>query len=632
MKKQSNFKTFFYSVVIIFSIFLLKSNTLGSDLSGFDKPVIKKIEVFGNTFFSDKKIKNEMSLKEDKWYNFFKRQRFHKWKLEKDQFAIDSLYHTHGFVQAKTKITYQIEDENKVNLMVNLYEGVQSRVKSFTLSGGLESFAHKEKKELEVFKSGEPLNLSKLDEVAFNLKAVYANQGHPYSEIKIELDTSEDTTWAQVNFNIKPGKIVRFGEISFEGLSRTDEKVARRELTIKRGEIYSREKILSSEQKVYSTGLFNYISLEAKNHLGKPENPDFVLKVVERKPSYVGVKLGLGQYQPQNLVADLTTGDLTLEWGNRNLAGTARKINLSGFTSFVIFKDWQNLSNRFKFGFVEPWLFGTRTPFNFDLYYEPGVKSIVQPYRIEFYGGNFNFSREYRRFIKFWLSFSYQQVNIYGISPDRVEEFKREEGINIRRKMSFSMEKDTRTNPFIPISGSYFQIYNELVGGFLKGDNHFYKIILNWNRYNPLGKLNEINVLATRIKIGYVQKLFKDKYVPTFDRFYAGGAYTIRGYLENTLGPKDTEGKNTGGGLMLLANSEIRKALFWKFGYTVFLDAGNVWSEPKDFNLSDVRLTGGLGLQFFTPVGPIRLDYARRILRDDDPAKGRFHLAILYAF
>jgi outer membrane protein insertion porin family len=83
---------------------------------------------------------------------------------------------------------------------------------------------------------------------------------------------------------------------------------------------------------------------------------------------------------------------------------------------------------------------------------------------------------------------------------------------------------------------------------------------------------------------------------------------------------------------MLLANAEIRKALFWKFGYTLFLDAGNVWFEPKNFNMSDIRLTGGLGLQFLTPIGPIRLDYARRILRDGDPVKGRLHLAILYAF
>lgn len=631
MKERLIYKIFCNCSLILLFIFLLGLYSYGTEPSYSNKPALKAIEISGNNYFSDKRIKKEMSLKENKWYNLFKKRRFYRWKLENDQFAIDSLYHTHGFLQAKTEITYRLENE-KAHIKVEIFEGIQTRLKSISSRGGLESLVRKEKKELEVLKLGEPLNLSKTDRVAFNLKTLYANNGYPYTAIEPQLEINQDSTQAIVNFNIRPNELVRFGAISYEGLFRTDEKVVRRELKVKNGEIYSREKILESEQRVYSTGLFNYISLEARNPAEKPERPDFVLKAVERKPRYVGLKLGVGQYQPQNLVADITTANLTLEWGNRNLAGTARKINLSAFTSFVIFKDWQNLSNRFKFGFVEPWLFGTRTPFNFDIYYEPGVKSIIQPYRIESYGGNFNFNREYKRFIKFWLTFSYQGVKVYGISEDKVEEFKREQGINIRRKVSFSTERDTRSNPFIPLAGSFFQIYNELVGGFLKGDNHFYKILFTWNRYNPLGKPNELDVLATRVRIGYVQRLFKDKFVPTFDRFYAGGAYTIRGYSENTLGPKDAEGKNIGGGLMLLVNSEIRRELFWKFGYTIFLDAGNVWSEPKDFNLSEVRVTGGAGLQFFTPVGPIRLDYARRILREDDPSGGRFHLAILYAF
>jgi outer membrane protein insertion porin family len=630
--KSVYFKITFFLLALTLAILIFKESCLSAVPPSTEKLVIKKIEVNGNTFFSAKRIKQEMSLKENRWYNLFKKQRLYKWKMENDRLAIDSLYHINGFLQAQTGIDYQVDSLNQGRLRVNIFEGVQTKVKAFTVKGGLENLSSKQDKELSSLKPGEPLNLSQLGVLSFNLKTIYANNGYPYCSIKTEIEISQDSTQAQINFEIEPGKMVRFGDISVEGLSRTHEKVARRELTIKSGEIYSREKILDSEQRAYSTGLFTYVSLDAKNSSEKPENPDFILKLVERKPSYVGVKLGLGQYQPQNLVADLTTADLTLEWGNRNLAGTARKISLSGFSSFVVLKNWQNLTNRFKFGFVEPWLFGTRTPFNFDLYYEPGVKSVIQPYRIESYGGNFNFSREYRKFTKFYLTFSYQQVKVYDIPSDTLEEFKREQGINIRRKMDFTIENDTRPNPFVPASGSYFQLFNELVGGFLGGDNHFYKLIWTWSRYNTLGKPDQVNVLATRLKIGYVQKLFKDKYVPTFDRFYAGGAYTIRGYSENTLGPRDAEGNIVGGGLMLLVNAELRKSLFWKLGYTVFLDAGNVWAEPTNFKVSDIRLTGGVGLQFFTPIGPIRLDYARRILRNGDPAEGMWHLAILYAF
>lgn len=630
--KSAFFKIVLIILALLFAIFPFKESSPSVAPPSTEKPVIKKIEVYGNTFFSMKRIKQEMSLKENKWYNLFKKQRFYKWKMENDRLAIDSFYHTKGFLQARTRIDSETDTLNQATLKVNIFEGVQTKIKGFTVKGGLESLTSKQNKELNVLKSNEPLNLSQLGMVIFNLKTIYANSGYPYCDIKTGIDISQDSTRAQINFGIEPGKLVRFGSISVEGLTRTHENVARRELTIKNGEIYSREKILDSEQRAYSTGIFTFVSLDAKNPAEKPENPDFVLKVVERKPSYVGVNFGLGQYQPQNLVADLTTADLTLEWGNRNLAGTSRKITLSGLTSFVVFKNWQNLSNRFTVGFVEPWFLNTRTPFSLDLYYEPGVKSVIQPYRIESYGGNFNFSREHKKFLKFYLTFSYQQVKVYGIAPELLEEFKSEQGISIRRKMDFTVENDTRPNPFMPASGSYFQLFNELVGGFLGGDNHFYKLIWTWSRYNTLGKPNEVDVLATRVKIGYEQRLFQNKYIPTYDRFYAGGAYTIRGYSENTLGPRDAEGNIIGGGLMLLINAELRKSLFWKLGYTGFLDAGNVWAEPANFKVSDIRLTGGVGLQFFTPIGPIRLDYARRILRDGDPAEGMWHLAILYAF
>jgi outer membrane protein assembly factor BamA len=170
------------------------------------------------------------------------------------------------------------------------------------------------------------------------------------------------------------------------------------------------------------------------------------------------------------------------------------------------------------------------------------------------------------------------------------------------------------------------------VGGFLGGDNHFFKLIFSWNRYNRLGKPGKLNVLGTRIKAGYIEKLRAGEFVPTFDRFYMGGASTIRGYPENNLGPKDSKGKIKGGQVMMLTNIEWRRALFWKLGYTLFADAGNLWFEPKNVKINDLRMTAGLGLQFFTPIGPLRLDYAQRIIRKGDPEGGRFHLSILYAF
>lgn len=608
--------------------------------------VVEKIKIEGNKYFSLDEIKDQMAIKENRWYNIFKKRSFHLWKIEMDEYLIDSLYHSSGFLEEKSKIEYELKgkDKDKAYLLVKIDEGVQTRLKSISVSGGLDELGRYVKRILSDFKSDEIVNPYKLEKAKFDIKTVYANNGYPYAEIEMKMDKSsrlsagsrqkagEDKKWAEVSYVITSGPLVNFGDVYLKGFNLTKEKVAQRELTLKKGDVYSRAKILDSQQRVYSTRLFSYISLEAQDASEKPLNPNFVLRVIEKKPSFVGLKTGISQYQPPNLIADLTTLDLTAEWGNRNLWGTGRKISLSAFSSFEISKYYENLNNRFTLRFIEPWFLGKRILFDIDFYYEPGIKSILQKYKIESYGGNANFSKEFSRFTKGWLTFSYQVVNIFDVPKENIEDIKKELGINVRRKLILSGEKDTRGNIFIPLSGSFTQIYAEQVGWFLGGDNHFFKSIFSWCRYNRLGKPGVLNVLATRIKLGYIERLRKDEYVPTFDRFYIGGATTVRGYAENSLGPKDKKGNSLGGKFLIIGNIEWRKELFWKFGYTIFADAGNLWSETKEVNPQDLKLTAGLGLQFFTPIGPLRLDYGERIIKGEDPKGGEVHFSILYAF
>jgi len=597
------------------------------------KPFIDKIVVEGNKFFSDGKIKEQMSLKENRWYNPFTRRRFSPKKAELDQIAIDSLYHVHGFLEARCQIEVERKTRNRCVVEVRIEEGKQTRLGNIQLKGGLPELEEKTKKVLKVLRRGEPFNWSRLYQIAFDIKTIYANHGYPYANVKILISEGEKSRMPDVTFQVDEDKKVFFGKVTYQGLKLTKEEVARRELTIKEGEVYSREKITDSQQRVFSTGLFSYISLKAKNVEEKPDKPDFVLRVIEKKPNYVGVRAELAQNQPQSVnQQEYLTVDFTGEWGNRNLAGTSRKIGISAYYSFKIVPEIERLSNRFTLRYVEPWFLGTRTLLDLDLYYEPGVKSAVQKYRIESYGGNVNFSKELSRYTKVWLTHSYQQVNIYSIPPGELETYKREQGINVRRKLILSGEKDSRSNIFIPMDGSFTQVHTEYVGGILGGDNHFFKLALSWSRYNHLGKRGILNVLATRIKLGYVEELTHRDYVPTFDRFYMGGASTIRGYKENSMGPVDEKGVATGGKVMILGNLEYRRSLFWKFGYTIFLDVGNLWEEAKHVNVRDFKLTSGVGIQFFTPVGPLRLDYGRQIPIKQSPRTGRFHLSILYAF
>lgn len=595
--------------------------------------VIEKITVEGNAYFSDDKIKEQMTLKDNRWYNLLKKRRYSSKKAELDKAAIDSLYHTNGFLTAYCLVEAEEKAENTCVVKVQVAEGIQTRLGDVVLKGGLTELGSKSRREIRLLRRGDPFNWSRLYDAAFNIKTHYANRGYPYAEVKLVVSAGHDPYSSDVTFEIQEDKKVQFGKVTYEGLNFTNQTVASRELTIKEGEVYSREKITDSQQRIYSTGLFNYISLKAKDAEHKPAQPDFVLKVIERKPQYVGARVELAQNQPLTVnQQEYLTVDFTGEWGHRNLFGTSRKIGFSAYYGFKVVPEIERLSNRFTARYVQPWFLGTRTVFDVDLYYEPGVKSTLQEYRIQSYGGNVNLSRELSKYAKVWLTGSYQEVKIYSIPLEKLETYKDEQGINVRRKIRLWGENDTRSNIFIPLDGSFTQVYTEYVGGFLGGDNDFFKTGFSWSRYNHLGKGSAVHVLATRLKFGYATGLAKGDEVPTFDRFYMGGASTMRGYKENSMGPRDEEGDPAGGLVMIVGNVEYRRELFWKFGYTLFFDAGNLWKGVGQVELSSFKTTAGLGIQFFTPVGPLRMDYGRQLPIKESPKTGRFHLSILYAF
>jgi len=583
--------------------------------------------VQGNSYFSAKKIKSHTTYTKS-WINFFSRPKILPRRIEENVFAIDSLYHVNGFWEATTSISYQLDSsDNKATVFINIYEGVQTRLNNLTVKGGLENLNAKARKNLSLLKSGAPLDKSKLALIIFETKTVYANNGYPYAEIEPQIIQSEDKKLADVFLEINSGDLVTFGEVELQGFKLTQPYVGKRELTFKKGEIYKREKVITSQQRLYATGLFSYISLDAKDARNKPVQPDFVLRVIERKRNYISFKVAAGQDSLKDLTADFLG-----EWGNKNLWGTARKLSFSASSRFAIISKLQNIKNRFKISFVEPWFLSTRTPLGLDFFYDPGVKSVIQPYRIEEFGTNVSLTREIRRTTKVWLGGSFQQITIFDISPAEEIIFRQEKGINERRKVSLSFENDTRNNIFIPLGGSLTRTYLEYVGGVLGGDNNFFKVVGTWSRYFGAGRQKKFSVWATRFKLGYIKDLPPTNYIPTFDRFYLGGASSIRGYVENSIGAKDTLGP-LGGNILGLANLEYRAEWFWKFGWNFFVDYGDIWTETEDISFRNARLSAGIGIQYLSPLGPIRLDYGRRLLRGEKSLKdGRLHLSLLYSF
>jgi outer membrane protein insertion porin family len=351
---------------------------------------------------------------------------------------------------------------------------------------------------------------------------------------------------------------------------------------------------------------------------------DFEMRVVERKPSFIGFRTGAGQDEHRDL-----TWDYAFEWGSRNWRGTGRQWSLTARSGFVIVTAWEVLHHRFAARYTEPWPFGIKLPTTLTLAYEPGVHSPVQEYRVERMEGVLDVTRRIRRTMRIWSSLVYERVNIYGIPADRAADYAREEGISIKRRFRVALERDTRPNRFVPTSGANTRIDAEYVGGILGGAEDFYKIDASWARYMVI---SAPSVLATRFRLAWAKSHSNSGFVPTIDRFYLGGANSIRGYAENTVGPKDSTGTPEGGQVVMLANMELRTPMSSKFWFTFFMDAGNNFGRFREVTIGDMLISLGVGLQYIAPVGPLRLDYARRVVHPKYAPSDRIHLSILFSF
>ncbi|MEW5995260.1 MAG: outer membrane protein assembly factor, partial [Candidatus Zixiibacteriota bacterium] len=277
--------------------------------------------------------------------------------------------------------------------------------------------------------------------------------------------------------------------------------------------------------------------------------------------------------------------------------------------------------------------------------WEPRLKDPVQNFRIETWSIALSTHKNFGPEIRTTLGTEYEGVNIFDIPKDRIQLTREiEDKITVRRKLYGSFRRDSRDDPFIPRRGSVTDLSVEYFGGFLGGEVPFYKWQASWSSYQIVwpGWIS-----ATRFRVGQAHEFGESDVVPVEDRFYLGGANTIRGFRENTLGPLFDDGNPKGAGYIFVFNQEFRwrtlqvlrafpllKDLFetlplWQ---SVFFDMGNGFTHSDEFRIDALAFTYGAGVQLVSPAGPIRVDYARRIKTDRIDFDYRWHFTILYAF
>lgn len=647
-----------FRIVIVLAIVLITSSFALAKEFSFKRQVIKKVEINGNKSFSDSKLKKQLLTKPNRWHSIFSKRKLSRTNLRIDEQQLERFYSQNGFLftEVEAGVDYFKDDSAKVVVSFNIAEGEKVYVESLEVAGGLAKLNTRLYDITRKIQPGKPVNRDAVLAAGFKIRDYYADNGYPLVSVKPEFLFLSDSSRVVIHYDIAESCFVYNREITIvqDGLIRMNENILSRELLVRTGNPYSKKLNIESQQRLYSTGLLKFVSLKRAGELryigAYTAVVDLKLKITGRKANFVNVRLGIKQHQDFNSVLQTS-----LRWGNRNLWGTGRKLIMEVRNSLQLTKrgeeetralklkdlfsdlKFKPVMNAIKINYVEPWFLGYRMPLSVMAVYEPWNKNPIINKFYDRLSGEVSLLREIDRYTNVRLSGRIEFVDIHDVKKEEEEDFRLEGDNSIRRRISVYGQRDTRDNIFIPQKGSYSYVSLGYVGHYLGGDFSYIKGEFYWSRFKLLpGE----NILASRFRIGVLEELGHNGRSGSQDRFTLGGAKTVRGFAENTLGPKWTVADNVpsliglpkGGKLLLLANLELRRSLFWRFGGTAFVDVGNVFYNIKDFKTRNIVTSTGLGLQFFTPVGPLRFEYAFMLQKEFDLAEGSYHLTILYAF
>jgi len=193
---------------------------------------------------------------------------------------------------------------------------------------------------------------------------------------------------------------------------------------------------------------------------------------------------------------------------------------------------------------------------------------------------------------------------------------------------SLGLRRDTRNwdNIFLPpADGTLSRLSVECAGGPFGGDKDFakYQISNGWY-FKHFKKL----FLEVKLRGSLVEEFGDSIDVPVYERFYAGGAYTIRGYKDRDIGPKDLETDDPiGGKAEFIANLEYSYPFTRQMRAAIFYDTGYVWTDIKDVDFADLKSSVGAGIRMNLPI-PVRIDYGYGLDHKEGEKKGRFHISI----
>lgn len=567
---------------------------------------LKEIRFEGNRNIPTKTLRKQMFSRERGVFHLFTGSgAFEESEWNADLAALIGLYQQEGYARMRILSVDTDWDANGgITATIHIEEGRRFLLRDVTFLGN-DHFLPGELLGILVNRAGKPVNYVGLERDQENLAEFYRNKGYLDVAVTAKFLVDEGTDRAEVRFEIREGVRYHRGTVTVRGNVLTDSAVVLREVPIVAGAPAGERDLLAFQQSVFATGLYKAVRLTRVKH---PERGvvDLIVEVEETLFFEFEYGAGYGTDTGVRGIVGATT---------RNLDGRGRRLSAKVLAS--------QKEQNYIVDFREPWVLGNRWK------WEGGLTGSFQDaeresFRLRKTSAVAGITKTIFRRSSAALQYEFSREDVFDVDPGAVLSPEDQGTANIAALRGLFV-LDFRDDPFNPKRGSFHSGSVELASIYVGSEVDYVKLSGQSTWFFPLFRRN---TLAVSGRAGLIRAMGDTIEVPIQKRFFLGGRTTVRGFKEESLGPRGTDGSPSGGDYMANGNVEIRVPLKYGLITALFLDAGSVWLKGDPENRFDLRESAGLGLRYITPVGPIGIDYGWKLDRREGESGSEWHFTI----
>ena len=378
-----------------------------------------------------------------------------------------------------------------------------------------------------------------------SLQDLYFEKGYLSSQIRSESIYNESTDKVDLNYSITENELNYVEKVQIQGNTKTKDIVIRRELRAYPGESFSGAKLKRSKERLYNLGFFEDVRFDTEPG-SMPNTRNLVVSVKEAKTGEFS--FGGGYSSIDSVIGFVQIRQKNFDWQNwKNFTGAGQ--------DFSIRLEVGSVRKNAELSFTEPWVFGYPYAFGFDLYRKEYDQNNSSGYFFteKKTGGDLRLGKEFTEYDKGLLMYKLEQVKIEDLPDNSSQALLDELGTHTTSSMALTLTHDQRDNIYNPTSGFLLTSTGEVAGGPFGFDRNFTK--LNGTASTYFKHWDDL-VLELKGRAGIADPFGKSPTVPIYERYFAGGANTIRGYRERRIGPRKRPGEPGSGGRRCLLGHE----------------------------------------------------------------------------